>query len=414
MKRMLGLTLILVVSYFAIQILFTFVDKKYDNKYEISDGLRNYTIEETLMLNNSVWSNNYFININIDNIDYTYEVYRDFNRITRIVEKVKYYEDNKYKCLFIKFKNNKILSEVKCYDGEFIYPYHNIKEKNENLELFIKSLETEGYNQKNYTNKNTQTSTKDSIHVYGNNINTNYYIGVYNGNNLYRINGIDKIAEEEVEQGSARIFLKDKFVVVDTSANYIQLHVNSIISNSKRDLVTHLKTQEYKYIGGYDNYLYFYNEKDKNEYQIDIDSLKIKRTKTKENDIKYFEEGVWNYKNIEDIELNKINFGSKYFVVEKNDNERVIKFAKDKGYYYYFRKNNDYFDVYRGINEEGKNLMFLFKTNDYESVSFIDENILYLKDNKLNIYSDNQGEKVLLKLDYISNNMIYTIYKKGK
>lgn len=414
MKRMLGLTSVLIISYFAIQILFTFVDKKYVNKYEINDGLRTYIVEETLMLNDPVWDNNYYIKINIDNIDYTYEIYENFNRITRIVDKVKYYEGDKYKCIFLKFKRNKILSEVRCYDGEYIHSYHNVEDKSENLELFIESLKDEGYNQEKYANKDSQTNAKDFIHVYNNNISPDYYIGLYNANKLYRINNIDKVEVVDVDEGIARIFLRDKLVSIDTSANYIQIHVDSIINNAKKDLVTHLKTENYKFIGGYDNNIYFYNEKDKNEYQIDIDNLKIKRTKTNDSDIKYFEGGMWDYKNLEDIEVEKINFGSIYSIVNDNGYERVIKLAKDNGYYYYFRKSSNGFDVYRGINDKGENLMFLFNTTDYKSVNFMNENILYFKDNKLNIYGDNIGEKVLLEFDYTGNNMLYTIYKKGK
>ena len=413
MKRILGLTVILIGIYFFIQIIFSLTNDNYYTEYEIIDENNKYTIQETLYLNDSVWPDNYFININIDNINYSYEIYDNFNHSTKIVDKVKFYSDETYKCLFVKFKKSENLSEVRCFNGEYILPYHSMQFKTDKLENFISGLKEYGYDQTFYIDERKQASIKDNISVYESALNANTFIGIYSNDNIYRINEIDKISSKSVDDSiGKKVFLKDQLIIIDDTANYIQLHMYSIINNSKRDLVTHLSTDDYKFIGAYNNKIYFYDEKNKIEYEVNIDNLKIINTKTNNYDIKYFDRGEWNYDNISDIDLSSISFGANYFIMKNDEYNLVIKIAKENGYYYYFKKVESGYNIYRGIDNPESTLMMLFNTDDYKSIKFIRENIYYIKNNELRVFSDKVGEKSLVKIGTVDQNIAYHIYTK--
>ena len=130
-------------------------------------------------------------------------------------------------------------------------------------------------------------------------------------------------------------------------------------------------------------------------------------TQEQENQIKNFN-GKW-----EDMSLNDAINGKKFNNYYSNDIKGFDKVDKVGNYYYLYKKNGSYYDVYY-CNKNNKNIRtYLFKTSNIDSVIYFDDVIYYQKDNMIYYYSNYGSRRVLSYSEFeFNSDLSFGVYKK--
>ena len=150
MKKIFSTLFVLYIFYFLAQIGFNYLSNGHTVSYDIIDD--NYLIEVNEIFRSKLENddNNYSLNFNIYGDEFHYIVYDDFKNTSKIVKNVKYYIDPSYSCLFVKYKDNKILSDIVCKNNNTYYTYTSIANPTDGLKKFVDSLKKEGYDQEQF------------------------------------------------------------------------------------------------------------------------------------------------------------------------------------------------------------------------------------------------------------------------
>ena len=416
MKKMISLITFLFIIYFGIQALFAIFGKGHNVNYKLKSNDNVIYINENYNSNGKD-ENSYTLTLTVDDAKFNYIVYHDFKNSSEIIKRVSYFKDNNYKCIFVKYRNDVVLNDILCHNGEYIIPYHNIVNASDELKQNIENLTSEGYIKENYMDDKSVVQAHVSLVLYSNNHITDQYVSVAENRKLYKIYANGDIIHNDVFKSFEPIihaFVGDNYVSFNSTRNdATEYQIYSMTSTFENTITSSVKIGEQTVLGAYGNSVYVYDNTNQKEYEIDLDSEKILEVGSAQTRIKYYEGGEWKHVNYSEYDINKIDFGSKY----KNDYEdpkyaKIIKRGYEVGYYYYFKYNNGRYDVYRSTIEDRNNLTYLFTTDSISSVKFVGEYIYYIKSSTINHYSDNSGNRTLLYLDGLKNNTLYNIYVK--
>ena len=415
MKKLFGLLVILFVMYLSLQVLFAYIGSGHSVDYEISDNNNLFKIHEDFNSNNKKDDNNYSLNINIDNTKFDVLTYHDFKRSSKIIKDIKYYSDNSYKCIFLRYRDNVILHDVLCNNGKYTTYYSNMSDSNEELEKFITSLTEYNYNKNQFMDNTTNTNVSTTGTIYLGNIIRNHFVGIINGKSLYRINNIDKIkvinlfSKKNITFGA---FTNDKYVFLDGSDTTNKTYkIYSFTSSKNYSVVASNPISNPILLGTYGGSAFIYDKENGIEYEINTESKNMLEVGNNDTSIKYYSNGNLEHKKIDEIDFNNLNFGNEYENDYANPNfDKTIKIGNKYGYYYYFKKVNDYYETYRSRIDDKDNITYLFKTTNIEKIEFNNNYIYYMDNNTLKYYSDLYGNRSIMSINNINSNYMFKVF----
>lgn len=415
MKKLFGLLTVLFILYFSLQILFVYIGNGHIVNYEINDEAYVFTIREEFRANNKKDDNNYSLSITVEDTPFNLLVYEDFKRSSEIVKEIKYYKDDNYKCIFLKYRNNLILNDILCNNGSYTIPYHNIDNPSVSLENFANGLNTYGYEKANWIDNKTEVFERLSLRLYPQNIKNKHFAAMVYNNHLYRINNLDIVAAVDLPKATGmtiNAFVGDKYVLNDyADANNSTYTAYSITSSRKNIIKSDKVIKNPKILGTYANSIFLFDQTNKIEYELDTETNKILEIANAETNIKYYSNGKWNYEKLENLDLNNLNFGSEYENDYNNANfDKTIKIGHKYGYYYYFKRYNNGYQVYRSTLKSTDNLTYLFFTTSIDSVKFIDSYIYYVDNQQMKYYHDKDGNRTLFYLANMPDNILYNVF----
>ena len=402
MKKLFWGLISLFIIYFIIQWSFIYFSKGHKIEYEITEGTNKFHIKEEFKANQEKDLDSYYITISLDESEFSYQVFDDFNKESKIVKKILYYSYEDDKCLIPIFKGNQFLFDVLCYDGNIYNYYHNILEPSHNLEIFVSNLEKYGYNEKKWINSSKKIIDNNNIEVYNNLVN-NHYIGLsdYKGINIINNNKIKEAAifEQDIYQRTISDFVGKYYITADyTGINDFNSFKVIDMVNGEIFNITSLYTISFNsYILGHvKNSLYLYDKDNKTEYMIDLVEKGIQIIGEKDKYIKYYSNDEWI-----DLDINDFVVGKTFeteIIDDYVDNNYIytIKKGNKVGYYYLIQKYNNAYKVYRANIQDPTKRTFLFTTTDYNKITFVNDYIYYLNNNSLYYYNDKTGNRIVL------------------
>lgn len=415
MRKLFGLLVMLTVLYFSLQLLFAYIGNGHSIDYVINDSQYSFLVHEEYRANNKNDNDNYSLDITVDDITFNVLTYHNFKKSSKIISQIKYYKDNEYKCIFLKYRGNKILNDVLCNNGNYTTAYHNINNPSESLTSFVYSLELYGYDKKMWIDKKDNTIISNGTILYLNNMINNHFIGLVNKQNLYKINNIDKVAVTYINDNTSieiQAFTDNKYVVKDskdvTGKTY---NIYSFTSSKNYTIIGDNNIDNAIILGTHNNSVFLYDRDNEIEYEIDTETKNILEVGNSKTSIKYYVNGNLERLKIDEIDFNNLNFGNTYVSDYNNpDFFKTIKIGYKYGYYYYFKKVNNLYQIYRSEIDSKDSLIYLFSTTNINSVQYNDNFVYYIENGDLKYYSDIYGNRTLIHVDNLSDNTLYKVY----
>ena len=411
MKKIFSSLFILYIFYFLAQVGFNYLIKGHNIDYEINDN--NYLIKINEVFRNRLENddNNYSLTFDVYGDVFNFLVYDDFKNTSKIVKDVKYYVDPTYSCLFVRYKDNKILSDVVCKKENLYYPYNSIENPSYELRQFIDSLKIDGYNEMQYQDNLDDAYDVNNILVYKSNYDNNHIIGLSIDKHFYKIalntkNEYEKLYAEDIDN-FLEYFIGDYHIYADPSSNPIKkLKIHNINNGEKNEIsLNNVSTNSY-FVGHRQNLVYLYDPENHIEYEINPSAKSIIEAGNQNTSIKYFQDGRWITTTYDKFEVDNLRFDEQYKSDIKDSNfDKIYKYGNEYGYYYFAKKVNDGYAIYRSMITDSNKMIYLFVTDDYNSLKFIQNHVYYKKGNKIKCYSDKLGNRIILE------NNIFDSYK---
>ncbi len=414
MKKMLELLIVLFIFYFGIQILFNIFGKGGDETYTIKND-HIFEIYEKTTFNLKDSEDNYYFKINVDNNDYTFQIFYDFSKHQKVITDIKYISDNTYKCILPIFKNNEILTDALCLKNGIYYLANNTNDN-----IIDKLNKIEGYDSNNFKD-NLDYVESNNIKFNKNGLIEKYYLGfnTYKGimtvskNFLSSFHSVNVFDKDTYNQKLAT-FIDKYYVVADYNEkyNFNKFYIIDLIKRTTKEVISDNKISFDSYIQGtIDGKVYVYDKENKKQYEINTDKNTISLISNANSDVVYYNNG-WTEISVKEA-LNE-----KYFInnnIEyKNDKfAKIDKVGEEVGFYYLYKKVSNHYEVYRK-NFQDDNLVYLFNVNSINSF-YIENSIYYLVNDKLYVYNDLIGNRVLVvnnEFKY-NKNIKFGIYRKG-
>lgn len=412
MRRLFGLVVFLFVLYFSLQILLVYIGNGHTINYQLKDGNYSFSVHEEFRSNNKKDDNNYFINIKVNDTQFDILTYENFKRSSKIIKAIKYYEDEQYKCIYVKYRFDKVLHDVICNNGEYALAYHSIESPTDGLRNFIRDAISKGYSENSWLDDIILKEEKKSAILYTSNLINNHFIGLVANNALYRFNSIEKIGNANLPKSDVErldIFTNEKYFIL--YPNEKKGDVYSFTSSETYSIGYDKMINNPKILGSYKDSVYIYDQFSQVEYEADTKAKNVLQIGDSTTLIKYYTNGEWYNKKLSEIDINNLNFGNEYESDYTNpDFIKTIKVGHKYGYYYYFKDNDGRYDIYRSDITNKDNMTYLFTTTNINNVQFVNEYVYYIENKILKYYSDSKGNRTLLEIDGMTDESLYKVF----
>lgn len=406
MKKMFFLIVIIFVIYFCIQIGFNYFGPGHFIMYTLNSNGTEIKVEEKSITNSKLDRDSYIINIDANNIDYNLTIYDDFHKATKIIDNVEYYKDDKYACIFILYKDKKIINDILCNDGLVNIPYYNIENPTDGLNLFVDKMK------KNYGYRLSmfkENIEEDQDSYYRENIPTGHFIGLVTNGSMHRYNKIESFGKSVLSSLTNYIYpIQDKITYLDKTNNI--LYYNSITSSKNGKINLTKEMINLQYLGSVGDSLYFYDKVSLKEFEINLNSNNILEVGSVNTSIKYYDNGVWKHSDITKINLDEINFDKETSDYNDAKYDQIVKKGYESGYYYFYEKDGNEYKVYRANLNDKLSKTYIFRTDNPNNIKYLDDYIYYISDNRIMYYNESTGTRTIAIYSYDISNVKFQVY----
>lgn len=422
LRKLISTLLVLFIIYLLIQVSFQFFEKRHDLEYLVKTDQRTFKVEEEYIASSNTEEESYFFTINYQNNNFTFQINTSFYDKNKVIENIKYFENQNYKCLLPIFNGNKILTDVMCYKDSNVYLYNNIKGLNKEIDGFVINLGISELILKN-ENEKDGIETKEMT-VYFNNIPNNHYIGI---NNYKGLNVISKIVdkalttilfEQDVYSRKIETIVNNYYIVADYNQkyNFSKFYVINLLNNTNYVIETHKEISFSSYIqGNIGNLIYIYDPENKKQYEINLKTKTVLEVGNENTKIIHYEDNQKKRININELKGEKMYFESNIKTTKSKEYIKIDMVGGEKtGYVYYYKKVKNGYDVYRASKRTQEQKVFLFTIENINNVYYIDNYVYFIEQNKLKYYHDKVGIKTIFKNDELSFNSNINIYIYAK
>lgn len=425
MKRILQILILLFVFYYAIQLIFTFIDKGYETTYTRNVDGREISIKEVYSANQKNERDNYYFEITVDNTTFYIKTYENFKKVKNVISDVKYIKAGDYACILPIYRGNKLLTDIICQNNQTTTYYYNIKGINTQIDNFANNIE--GYDAKKWVDNESETTKLGNVFVYKNNLDSGLYLGLTSYRGLYNIN--DRVSKKiinmevfnnDIYNQKISTQVNNYYLVADYNEKYEfnKFHLINIMEKETETITSKNKISLNSYIQGVvGNSAYLIDIDNKKQYEIDTKSKKIIEITGENSEIKFYNSGEWENRSIyETIKTEeKFTYHDINLTKFERQYDKIDQIGGDKtGYYYLYQKTDIGYNVYKAYVEKPNNPILLFNTSSMENIRYIDDMVLFVDNNFIKIYSDANGIKNLIRydeLEFNKNLKIFGYYK---
>ncbi len=391
-----------------------FLSKGYTNNYTVKND---YSVKEIYTKDEQNEHDNYYLEIKTkDGITYNYQFYHKFDNNNRIVDDVIYYDDE-YQCLLPLLKDD-VKVDFVCYKDGVYENYQKVAGVDEDLDAYISKLDKKIYDPKMFKDDETNAKEENKITYYPKNIPDDYIIALSTLKGIVIIfNDATKnvdIFDEDIYKREISAFNENYYITADYSdnQNFRVFYVVDLTTGKEKILKAPDNISFDAYIQGFVNHkAYVYDVNNEKQYEIDLDKGEIKAIGSASRGISYYD-GKWSY--ITSVKANNR-------ILFKTSKETYTNYAsfdkignKLSGFYYFYEKKEDGYDVYRSFVQWKKLKRKLFNTDDYHKIDFEEDYVFYKDGDTIKMYSDYTGIKTVVKTSELSfnENTLFGVYKK--
>ncbi len=416
MQRLVLTVVVLFIFYFGIQIIFRFQSSGFTNEYVITDGDKEYQIKEVYTANTKGERDSYHITITSGDLVYDYSLYKNLNKMGKIITGVK----TSGNCIYPIFRDNKQYFDITCINNNIQTYYHDMTHTNE-LDAFATSLKEYGYNELAFFDASNEKQLGDNIYFYEDNVVNHHYIGIQNYRGLYTINKANpndiynnEIFKKDIYNPELSALINNYYVIADyeSSYNFNTLYVINLKNNKVEKINNpNVKVSFDSYIQGVvENSLYLFDPSNVKQYEVDVKSMTITEVGNEETKILYYNNGEWTRINAYDAVNNKLYFINDKQVIKNLSWDYEVKVGGDiTGITYYFKKEGNIYKVYKS-NGESNILTYLFDTSNIESIEYISDYVYFINGSTLYYYTDATGVRRLYKNNELQFNKNIKFY----
>lgn len=390
----------------------------HDIAYKLSDDKFNFEIREILNLKKDLDKTNYYFNIKVKKRNFTFKIYADFNKDMKIIKEIKYYKDSDFECLLPIFKDNKDPIDMMCYYKNDLYFNYNLPKRNVSLDKFVSDLKGDYDDVKWFNNKRDSFKYK-GLTVYSKNILANHYMAVDNYKGITLVNNRDravnvKLFFNDVYKSKLKYIIDDNYVIADYNKQYDfnQFYVVNIVSGNVDKVVFNYDISFDAYVNGTNNgLLYLVDRENKLQYAFDV----FKKDINIVGDVK---RGTIIYDNGQKkiMSMSENNIQEYKFKLSSKNNKEYVKIDYVLGYCYFYERDNNIFRVYKSPIENIKKKIYLFDTDNLETINYVNDYIYFRKGNDILYFHDSVGVKTLVTdREYEFNkDLKYYVYRGAK
>lgn len=404
MKKLFLLLVFLFLVYFAIQFAFNYFGNGHEISYDLKDGDTTILVNEKYVTNYKDEISNYYFNVTVNDKIFSFQTFHDFNRNGYVLKEVKYYNDDEYDCILPIFKGNTILFDVMCLKDDLITYYHNIH-GNEGLNKFVNDIPLESYKVSAWNDSKESSIPEGTINLYKDNMIKDHFIGVTYYRGIYTINKnntkgifdlgmfVNDAYQRKVEGYVNNYYVTANYDNVDTISKF---YYTDIKANKLNSIQTYYEISFNSYIQGtVDDSLYLFDIDHGIQYEVNTAKGSILEVGNKDTKIRNLEKGKWVKVTVDDILKYK-----PLFTYDDYSNTNYARADKEgnklSGYYYFYKKVDDHYEVYRANVQNEKVLTYLFDTKNIDRIVYVKDYIYFIDSNDLKYFSDQTGVKTLL------------------
>lgn len=386
--------------------------------YEIKTNQTKFKIQEKYIRAKKTKNKptTYFLAIQTKDSKFSYLISYRFKKQKKIIKQIKYYKDNHYECVVPIFSNKKALVDGVCKYNKKYYNYIDIMGKSKKIDQFVNNIDE--YDKTYFQDQLDLKIKKDNIEIYKNikyipnTIIVENYKGIYVMKDSF-IHNI-KLFSKDVYKKKAKA-LNDKYYLIADYNQEFESHIiwKVNIINYKKEKIQFNKTISLNsYIQGtIDGKSYLFDRDTSIQYEINSKKNKIVEVENPKNSIKIYNRGNWDRINTYDAINKDIYFN--YYSIKNNSFDQVDQVeGKIADSYYFYKKINHVYYVYRSFNQSKQYKQFLFKTNEKNRIFYHNDKIYYVDDCYLKMYSDLTGTKTIMKNDEFrfNDNLEFYVY----
>lgn len=403
MKYLGKVLLILIIILIGLKLLIHIFDNGHSVKYTVG----NFKINENLVVDGIYDKDNYYFTVKGEDFKINFQINENFNKASKIISDVKYFDNKEVKCILPIFKGGKILTDIMCLKDGIINYYHDMD--NDEIDNFAKSIKE--YDKNNYIDKAKGNKLSNTQTIYKNNFNPDHYLAMESYKGVMLLNNLEDVQlfDDDIYKKPLSIFAGEYYIVADYSEDYSfkTFYIVNLINGNLKEIRSYNEISFDSVFQGYvSGSLYIFDKDAKTQYKIDIDDESVLKT----DEIKYYN-GKWDTMSLSDA-LNGKTF-SNYKSYNISGYEKVIKIGKDTGYYYYYKKSGNKYKVYRADVQNKKLLTYLFETSDLSSIIYISDYIYFKNGNTFYYYFDKGIRKVVTNTELEFNSDIsFGVYFK--
>lgn len=404
MKKLLGLLIFLFAIYFGIQFAF----KLFDEGHQVTYSIQDTTIKEVFTQNKKGETNSYFLELNTPSNVFYLQTYQSFGKAERIVTDLKTWREDGYECIYPVTRGEKQISDVVCKKEGITSHYDHMRGKNASLDLFVSSLKEVGYQASNYENSTTPSSD-GSFTYYPDHYQKGHYVALENYRGIASFSkenlilyATESLFEKDIYKRPLSMFTGPYYVTANYEEEY-QFHSFLVINIKTGEKFT-LKSKENLSFDAYfqgtiGSCVYFYDRETKKQYELDLKKKTLIEIGNPELGIQVYENGSFQVHDAYEAYQKTLKFDA--YSVSPNWNgttyARIDKVGKEKtGYYYWYVKTNDQYDVYRSNIASKEDRVYLFSTSRIDQIHYVADYVYYLDGNEVRIYHDLYGVKTIV------------------
>lgn len=407
MKRVFSLLILFVLILLIYQITVIYFKDDHEKEYKISVEDKIFEVKERFQ---KKLGNTYYLEITHDDDNYFYVLENDYNKQEKIVEEVKFYEEDGYKCIYPVLIKDKT-TNIECSKEGKLYSDISLRGTSV-INNFLSITKEYGYDGKNLVEDTEQEYEQlSSNRVYQNNLNDDIItVWDYKGIeivNKKRLTSSYPLSFDKYENNHGYLVGRYYVVPIYTSSKvneFTSLSVIDVVDNKLSTIKLGYTLSSDTYINGViDNKLYYMDPSNLIQLEVSIEKKEARLIGDKDIGAQVYK-GEWSTVNIYDLVNSKVNFTSyKPSETEKiNNANQIIESASS--YYYYDGKS-----LYQVSKNNLDKPILLFNVNTINNLIIKGDNIYYVQNDTLYRLSLKTGIKRILvnnELKYNTTNRI--------
>lgn len=392
---------ILIIVFILLKVLFYV----FDSGHEVSYSVGNFKIDEVLKTNSLYGEDDYYFEVSHEDFTFNFQIPISYNKDDKVINQIKYTENDGKFCALPIFKGNKILTDIMCFensnDEQIITYYHDLDKADKNeLTDFVTSLKKIGYDPSNYEDKADSRGLSNTLTIYDDNLLENHYIAMETYTGLTLFNDSDEnvqLFDNDVYKRPVKLFYDKYYIVADYNEEYgfKIFYVVNIINGNIQEIRSYDDISFDAIMqGALDDEIYFFDPDTETQYKISLKYESVENVADKDN-LKYYN-GKWGAMTLTEA-LDGKKFDN-YYIKAPSGYDKAACIGKDTGYCYYYKKtgsdSNEY-TVYRSDVQNPELKTYLFTTTDPENVIYLDNYVYFVNGNSLYYYSASGVRQVI-------------------